>query len=719
MNISERVKTDKTKTNSKYVAKKRQYPEDDETVEASPPAKRQKQTAGFKKDKSWEEIGVCKELCIACKKLKWAHPTPVQMETIPVALSGALQSVIPFFFLNFEKIRNIIGLAETGSGKTGAFVIPIIQDLLSAPRPYHSLILAPTRELILQIEECCDELGKDIGLKCMTVIGGVGMKNRTTQAIKLQQRPHIIIGTPGRLLDHLINSKGFKLPELKYLILDEADRMLESEFGMAVEEIVKLLKEQHTQNNSKNKTKEKEKKNEEEENKGNNYQILLFSATMTKKVEQLEKLCLKNAIRIELNLKYHTTKSLTQQFLFAPAKFKLAYVVYLLNQLKHQLHGQNILVFVNSKQSCLHFSFALQLLKFVAIPLHGQMDQQQRIVAIHQFKQEQFSILVATDIAARGLDIPLVGVVVNYDLPIRSKDYIHRVGRTARAGRDGIAINVVTQYDIETFQKIEQGVLSTSLPCLLSFFFLFASSCKPIKRQCALVFSSLFAFFCYPLFQLILFAHTTKQVKRWNKEIRVKVQHNGQEGLFPETDANPSNNDDEHNEEVDDNDNNNDENSGDDKGNTTDNEEERDSENEHNQETDNEPTNEIDKADNENKRFITDPSKGIAQRKKEIEEKQKLRHKTFNFEKDFERERGRGRRGRGQGRGRGGGRGRGRGEGRGRGGRGRGRGRILLIWISSIKLSILPQAVFINANKELIIFSFQLDRAFLENLNEF
>ena len=363
--------------------------------------------------KSFRSIGVCREICISAKKLKWKQPTKIQTECIPHIFMG----------------KDVIALAETGSGKTGAFAIPIIQSLLSKPIAYHSLVISPTRELALQIHEQFENLGCDIGLKSVTIIGGV---DRVQQAIKLQKKQHVIIGTPGRILDHLITCKGFKLFNLRFLVLDEADRILQSEFAAAIEQIIKMV--QQSKHEHQTQTIKHFKAQKTAKVDAHNYQILLFSATMTSKVARLEKASLRasDTVKVEVNAKYGTVATLSQFYLFIPAKHKLVYMVYLLN---HIFNDRSIIVFTNTKRSCHHLSLVLHNLNMTVIPLHGEMTQYERMGAIEKFKEGIKSILVATDVAARGLDIPAVTVVVNYDIPIHSKDYVHRVGRTARAGK--------------------------------------------------------------------------------------------------------------------------------------------------------------------------------------------------------------------------------------------------------------------------------------------
>jgi len=355
---------------------------------------------------SFKDLGVIDVLCKTCESLKWKHPTAIQRETIPHALQG----------------RDVIGLAETGSGKTGAFAIPILQALLHTPQHLFALILTPTRELAFQISEQFEALGATIGVKCCVVVGGIDMM---TQALTLGKKPHIVIATPGRLVDHLENTKGFNLKKLKYLIMDEADRILNMDFEKEVDTICSVIPRER--------------------------QTMLFSATMTKKVAKLQRASLKDPVKAEVNSKYQTVDQLQQYYLFIPLKFKDVYLVHLLTELA----GNSFMIFSSTCNNTLRLAIMLRNLGFTAIPLHGQMNQNKRLASLAKFKAKQRSILIATDVASRGLDIPHVDVVVNFDIPTHSKDYIHRVGRTARAGRSGRAVTFVTQYDVELYQRIE------------------------------------------------------------------------------------------------------------------------------------------------------------------------------------------------------------------------------------------------------------------------
>ncbi|KAI9879385.1 MAG: ribosomal RNA processing protein [Pleopsidium flavum] len=360
--------------------------------------------------KSFKELGIIDSLCEACTALGYKAPTPIQTESIPLALQG----------------RDLIGLAETGSGKTAAFALPILQALMDKPQSLFGLVLAPTRELAYQISQAFEALGSLISVRCAVIVGGMDM---VPQAIALGKKPHIVVATPGRLLDHLENTKGFSLRGLKYLVMDEADRLLDLDFGPILDKILKVLPRER--------------------------RTYLFSATMTSKVESLQRASLSNALRVSISTnKYQTVSTLLQSYLFFPHKHKDIYLVYLLNEFA----GQSAIVFTRTVNETQRLAILLRSLGFGAIPLHGQLSQSARLGALGKFRAGSRDILVATDVAARGLDIPSVDIVLNFDLPPDSKTYIHRVGRTARAGKSGHAISLVTQYDVEVWLRIEAAL---------------------------------------------------------------------------------------------------------------------------------------------------------------------------------------------------------------------------------------------------------------------
>lgn len=355
---------------------------------------------------TFSELGVIPPLCEACDALNFTKPTPIQSQSIPWALKG----------------RDIIGLAQTGSGKTAAFALPVLQALWHSPAPLFCCVLAPTRELAVQIAEQFEALGSGIGLRCAVIVGGMDMLQ---QSITLARKPHVIVATPGRLVDHLENTKGFSLNNLKYLVMDEADRLLEAEFQTVMGRLLTAIpKTRHT---------------------------YLFSATMTSQVDRLRRASLNDPVKIAVSSKYDTSSSLLQYYLFIPLSQRDVYLVYLLQQME----GSTAIVFTRTVTDAERIALALRELGFKAVPLHGRMNQASRLGALNKFKSGSRNILVATDVAARGLDIPSVDVVINYDIPDESKAYIHRVGRTARAGRSGKSITIVTQYTVDIYQRLE------------------------------------------------------------------------------------------------------------------------------------------------------------------------------------------------------------------------------------------------------------------------
>ena len=297
---------------------------------------------------------------------------------------------------------------------------------MNNPQSYFGLVLAPTRELAYQISEAVEALGSLISVRCAVIVGGMDM---VPQAIALGKKPHIIVATPGRLMDHLENTKGFSLRNLKYLVMDEADRLLDLDFGDIIDKILKVLPRER--------------------------RTYLFSATISSKVESLQRASLSNPVRVSISSnKYQTVSTLLQSYLFFPHKDKDLYLVHLMND----FGGQTCIIFTRTVNETQRLAILLRSLGFGAIPIHGQLSQSARLGALGKFRSRSRNILVATDVAARGLDIPAVDLVLNYDLPPDSKTYIHRVGRTARAGKSGRALSMVTQYDVEIWQRIETAL---------------------------------------------------------------------------------------------------------------------------------------------------------------------------------------------------------------------------------------------------------------------
>ncbi|OAA72968.1 ATP-dependent rRNA helicase RRP3 [Akanthomyces lecanii RCEF 1005] len=378
--------------------------DESETVDAQPDGEEEVQAKTFK------ELGIVEALCESCEALGYKTPTGIQAKSIPVALEG----------------RDVIGLAETGSGKTAAFALPMLQALLDKPQPLFGLVLAPTRELAAQIGQTFEALGALISLRCAVIVGGLDM---VPQSIALGKKPHVIVATPGRLVDHLEKTKGFSLRTLKYLVMDEADRLLDMDFGPSIDKLLKFIPRER--------------------------RTYLFSATMSSRVESLQRASLRDPVRVSVSSnKYQTVSTLLQHYVFLPHADKDTYLIHIINEFA----GKSCIVFTRTVYETQRCAILLRTLGFGAIPLHGQLSQSARLGALNKFRGGMREILVATDVAARGLDIPSVDVVLNYDIPSDSKTYIHRVGRTARAGKSGVAISLVTQYDLELFMRIEAAL---------------------------------------------------------------------------------------------------------------------------------------------------------------------------------------------------------------------------------------------------------------------
>ncbi|KAK3746124.1 hypothetical protein QZH41_008828 [Actinostola sp. cb2023] len=338
------------------------------------------------------------------------HPTEIQVNCVPPILEG----------------RDCIGCAKTGSGKTAAFALPILQKLCQDPYGIFAVVLTPTRELALQIADQFKVLGQPIGLKSCVVIGGMDMMK---QAIALADRPHVVIATPGRLADHLKSTDTLTLHKIQFLVLDEADRLLDPSFGDDLAVIFDAVPQ--------------------------NRQTLLFSATLTDTMEELRKVSTAEPFCYEIKSEVATVSQLDQRYLLVPAHVRDCYLVYLLRE---QDDSKSIIVFTHTCKNCQVLASMFYKVELPCVALHSLMPQRQRLAALSKFKSGRVKILVATDVASRGLDIPEVELVVNSNVPASPKDYIHRVGRTARAGKGGMAVTLVTQYDVQRVRNIETTI---------------------------------------------------------------------------------------------------------------------------------------------------------------------------------------------------------------------------------------------------------------------
>uniref|UniRef100_A0A669Q5L6 Probable ATP-dependent RNA helicase DDX49 n=1 Tax=Phasianus colchicus TaxID=9054 RepID=A0A669Q5L6_PHACC len=365
---------------------------------------------------AFRELGLAPWLVEQARQMGLSRPTPVQASCIPPILQG----------------RDCLGCAKTGSGKTAAFVLPVLQVLSEDPYGIFCLVLTPTRELAYQIAEQFRVLGKPLGLKDCVVVGGLDM---VAQALELSRKPHVVIATPGRLADHLRSSNTFSLKKLKFLVLDEADRLLEqgcADFTADLEVILEAVPARR--------------------------QTLLFSATLTDTLNELKSLAMNRPFFWEAASEVRTVDELDQRYLLVPEAVKDAYLVHLIQTFQDEHEDWSIIIFTKTCKECQILNMMLRKFSFPSVALHSMMKQRQRFAALAKFKSSIFKILIATDVAARGLDIPTVQVVINHNTPGLPKIYIHRVGRTARAGRNGISITMVTQYDIHLVHAIEEEI---------------------------------------------------------------------------------------------------------------------------------------------------------------------------------------------------------------------------------------------------------------------
>lgn len=360
---------------------------------------------------SFKDLNLSECISRQCALMGLQHPTPVQYFCIPRILDG----------------QDCIAASRTGTGKTLAFALPIIQKLSEEPYGIFALILTPTRELAFQIADQFRVIGQPISLKVCVVVGGMDM---VIQGKELSDKPNVVISTPGRLADHLESCNEFSLERIKYLVLDEADRLLEGHFNEQLGVIFNALPQKR--------------------------QTLLFSATITKTLEELKSISTTNPFVWSIDGDVPTVEKLNQQYVLIPPLVKDAYLVHIIHKFQEEHPQKSAIVFTRTCRLCQLLSLALSSLGFENMALHSMLPQKQRLAALSKFKSRTMKLLIATDVASRGLDIPTVDLVLNHNVPTVSKDYIHRVGRTARAGRGGLAVTLVTQYEIKLLHAIEE-----------------------------------------------------------------------------------------------------------------------------------------------------------------------------------------------------------------------------------------------------------------------
>lgn len=346
-------------------------------------------------------------------------PTEIQRKAIPSILKG----------------KNVCGRAETGSGKTAAFALPILEKLSEDPFGIFAIVLTPARELAIQIAEQFQVLGSGCNVQVCTIIGGMDM---TQQTLALSQKPHVVVATPGRLADLVGSGCEFYTKFSKFLVLDEVDRLLQPEFK---EDLKVIL----------NRIPPPEKR-----------QTLLFSATMSfdQEDDALSQLFSKSLFEniVVSSSALQTVESVRQSYVFMPQQTKYSHLVHVLREELERTEKSSVIVFVGSVDECEIVSATLLQVEIDNVGLFSKLSQNRRLASLGKFKGGLVRVLVASDVASRGLDIDTVDLVVNFDVPRNSVDYVHRIGRTARAGKIGKAVTFVSQYEIEMFLDIEKQI---------------------------------------------------------------------------------------------------------------------------------------------------------------------------------------------------------------------------------------------------------------------
>lgn len=355
--------------------------------------------------KNFNELGLPAALVETLARMQYKNPTPIQEQTIPLALEG----------------KDILGSAQTGTGKTAAFGIPLVTALLNSPRG-SAIVLTPTRELATQVMKVLkDLLGNNRSIQTALLIGGESMP---VQLKQLKARPRLVVGTPGRINDHLRRG-SLMLHDTSYVVLDETDRMLDMGFSLQLKDIFKFLPEKR--------------------------QTLMFSATLPENIIKLSAQYLHNPERVAVGETHKPTLNVKQDIVHTSEENKY---VALLQEIENRVGS--IIIFVKTKRGAERLAGKLNKKNLGAEAIHGDLRQRQRDRVIAAFRNMKHRILVATDVAARGLDIPHIEHVINYDLPQCPEDYIHRIGRTGRAGAEGSAVCLISPEDGRKWKAIHK-----------------------------------------------------------------------------------------------------------------------------------------------------------------------------------------------------------------------------------------------------------------------
>ena len=363
---------------------------------------------------TFNTLGLSESLLLAVQETGYTQPTPIQTKAIPAILTG----------------KDLMAAAQTGTGKTAGFTLPLLQLLNGKPavKSNHcrALVLTPTRELAAQIQESIQIYGKNEALRSAVVFGGV---NINPQMKALRRGVDILVATPGRLLD-LFQQNAVKFAEIEILILDEADRMLDMGFIRDIRKIIALLPRKR--------------------------QNLMFSATFSDEIRTLAKTICVNPVEIDVAPRNSTVQAITQKMYMLPKEHKSAFLCHLLGK-----NSEQTLVFSRTKHGANKLAKQLNNANISAAAIHGNKSQNQRTKALADFKQNKVQVLVATDIAARGIDIDLLAQDINFDLPHVPEDYVHRIGRTGRAGASGLAISLVSADETKQLRAIERLIKNT------------------------------------------------------------------------------------------------------------------------------------------------------------------------------------------------------------------------------------------------------------------
>jgi ATP-dependent RNA helicase RhlE len=365
-------------------------------------------------ESAFSKLNLAEPLARAVAEMGYESMTPIQAQAIPVVLTG----------------RDVMGAAQTGTGKTAAFALPLLQRLLKhenastspARHPVRALVLLPTRELADQVAQQVKLYAKYTNVRSAVVFGGMDMKPQTAE---LKRGVEVLVATPGRLLDH-IEAKNAVLNQVEYVVLDEADRMLDIGFLPDLQRILSYLPKQRT--------------------------TLLFSATFSPEIKRLANSYLNEPVTIEVSRPNTTAATVEQHFYSVPEDDKRR----ALRQIVRQRGLAQAFVFVNSKLGCARLARSLERDGLKVVAMHGDKSQDERLKALDAFKRGEVDLLVATDVAARGLDIKDVPAVFNFDVPFNPEDYIHRIGRTGRAGASGLAVTLVSASDTRLMADLEK-----------------------------------------------------------------------------------------------------------------------------------------------------------------------------------------------------------------------------------------------------------------------